>query len=142
MPAVSRSIEIHATPEQCYDVVWDFARYPEYLDEIKDATVHRDDGETAEATFKAVVVKKIEYTLSFTGDRPNGFSWVQTKGFFKKNDGAWAFKDLGDGRTEATYTLDTELPGLVPKSIVAKLTEVNFPRMLRVFKERIESVAG
>lgn len=144
MDGVRKSITINATPEQCYDIIWDFARYPDYQREMKAVTVHREapDKSSAEVTFRAEVMKEVEYTLRFTGNRPRGFHWTQTKGFFKKNDGGWDFKDLGDGRTEATYSLDFAIGGLVPKAVINKLIEANFPNMLRTFKERIENLVG
>lgn len=144
MDGVRKSIVIEASPEQCYDVIWDFARYPEYQREMKRVTVRSDtpDKRAAEVTFRAEVMKEVEYTLRFTGNRPKGFTWTQTKGFFKKNDGGWEFKDLGGGRTEATYFLDFAIGGLVPKAVVDKLVQANFPNMLRTFKERVESVVA
>ncbi|MCA9771527.1 MAG: SRPBCC family protein [Myxococcales bacterium] len=142
MGALSRSVLIRATPEQCYDVIWDFARYPEFQPEMKDVRVESDSGERAVVWFKASVIRQVEYVLEFRGGRPRGFTWVQRSGYFKRNSGGWDFKESAGSLTEATYTLDFQIPGLVPKAVVQKLTEVNFPKMLDTFKRRVESLAG
>ena len=59
----------------------------------------------------------------------------------KSNVGGWTLKDLGDGRTEATYSLNVTVKGIfVPSSIVHKLTEGTLPTTLENFKRRAESL--
>ena len=59
----------------------------------------------------------------------------------KSNVGGWTLKDLGDGRTEATYGLDVVVKGLfVPGSIRTKLTEGTLPSTLEAFKNRAEGI--
>ena len=59
----------------------------------------------------------------------------------RSNVGGWALRDLGDGRTEATYDVDVVPKGLwVPKSIVNMLTNKSLPSTLEAFKKRAEAI--
>ena len=50
--------------------------------------------------------------MRFAYDPPGRLSWTQEKGDLKSVEGAWVLEDLGDGRTKATYQLDSD-PGRV-----------------------------
>lgn len=85
------------------------------------------------------IIKRIEYVLDMTLIPGKSVKWtLNKKGFFKKNDGGWDLvpKD-GGKKTEAAYSVDVDM-GFVPGSIVAMLSEKQFPKMLQAFKERIE----
>ena len=58
---------------------------------------------------------------------------------FKKNEGSWKFKDLGDGRTQVDYSLEVEIKGFAPKTLVNSLTEKNLPAMLKSYHERCKA---
>jgi len=141
MAKASRSVVIDASPELCYQVVTDLAKYPEFVDELKAVKILSEQENKMRAEFTAKVIKEIKYTLDLTGEPGKVWKWTLVKGFMKKNDGLWLFKDLGDGRTEATYEVDVEFGLLVPSSVVKMLNEVNLPKMLNAFKKRIESLA-
>ena len=141
MASAERSIIVDVTPEKFYEVITDFSKYPNFLKEVKKIEV-LDKGENTWKVLNGInLIKSIEYTLDFVGEPGKSLKWkLADKGFMKKNDGAWTLKDLGDGRTEATYTLDIELGIFAPKAIVNKVMEVNFPSMLKAFKKQAESL--
>ncbi|MDP8225304.1 MAG: SRPBCC family protein [Candidatus Lernaella stagnicola] len=140
MPKTSRSIVINASPQACYDVIWDCESHPEFLSELQRAKIldHRDDFVRAEFTVR--IVKEIKYTIDLHGTPGASMSWKLVKGFFKKNDGLWTLRDLGDGRTECTYDIDIEFGLMVPGSVVKMLQEQQLPKLLEAFKKRIESL--
>lgn len=141
MTQASRSIVIDVEPEVIYDVIVDFKNYPAFVKEVKEVRMN-DEGENEwTATFYISVIKRLDYTLHLIGDRPKTVTWsLAKKGFMKKNNGSWVLKDLGKGRTEATYTADVDLGLLAPKSIVNMLVSSNFPTMLKAFKKQAESL--
>jgi hypothetical protein len=51
----------------------------------------------------------IKAYVRFRYEGPTRLSWTQEKGDMKSVDGAWELKDLGNGRTRATYRLDADL---------------------------------
>jgi len=141
MPKTERNIIINAPPEKCYQVIADIDRYPEFVTETKGVKIiKRESKDKVQAEFTVKVIKEVSYTLNLWGVPGKSWQWTLVKGFMKKNDGAWFLKDLGKGRTEATYAVDVEFGMLVPSSIVKMLQENQLPKMLETFKKRIESL--
>ena len=75
---------VTATPEQCFGVVSDIERYPEWAADIKQVVVERrdDEGRPAEATFRAGAFgRSTSYTLSYDySGAPRALAWKQTAG--------------------------------------------------------------
>lgn len=141
MPEVQESIEINASPEECYKVIWDFAKYPEFLDSVDATKVKKKKGNTCEVEFSVSVIKTVNYTVKAKGVPGESVEWQLVAGdFFKKNDGHWDLEELEDGVTLATYTLDVDMRMFVPKTVTKMLIGSNLPGMLQAFKERIESL--
>lgn len=104
----SASVEIDAPIEQVFAVAADVEGSPRWQPEIKSATAteHGPDGEqTYVKTQVDGKVKTLKSDLRFTYAGPGGMSWEQEEGDLKAVRGSWAFEDLGDDRTKATYTL-------------------------------------
>ncbi len=104
----SASTEIDAPIDHVYAVAADVEGSPRWQPEIKKATV-TERGPDGEQTYvKTEVdgkVRTLKSDLRFTYAGPTGLSWVQEEGDLKAVRGSWAFEDLGDGRTKATYDL-------------------------------------
>jgi coenzyme Q-binding protein COQ10 len=141
MPGAEKSIVIKASPAQCFKVISDYERYPEFLEDMRAARVIRRDGTFALVTFTLELVMRIEYTLRLFEEEPKGLRWSLDEGkLMKVNNGHWRLKDLGNGSTEATYSIELELKGLIPKSVTTKLAGTTLPKTLESFKRRIESL--
>lgn len=141
MPAVSESIEIKATPKQCYAVITDYKNYPEFLKELDAIEVKSKKGNTAEVTYQINLIKKIRYTLKMTGKPHERVEWSFVEGdVMKDNHGYWEFEEIKKGVTRATYHVDITFGLFVPSLITKKLIGSNLPSMLKAYKERIESV--
>ena len=73
---VSRSIEIDVTPDAFHRVVQDYARYPEFVPEVKAVRVGRRLGDSVEVTYWLdVKLKVIEYTLRHVEQKPDRIEW-------------------------------------------------------------------
>ena len=78
--------------------------------------------------------------FSYAG--PTRLSWAQEKGDLKSVEGSWALEDLGEGRTKATYTLDSDpgrvlgmlLRGPVESAVMAMLVNAR-PGELKTYVE-------
>jgi uncharacterized membrane protein len=108
-----RSVEIDAPIERCYEIASDIANAPDWQGSLKDAEVlERDSDKRALVveTESDAKVKTVRATLRFSYEEPTAIRWVQEKGDTKSLTGSWAFEDLGDGRTRATYALEAD-PG-------------------------------
>ena len=67
--------------------------------------------------------------VRFSYDPPQRLSWTQVKGDLKSVEGAWILEDLGDGRTRATYDLDSD-PGRVLGMVIRGPVEAAVRAML------------
>ena len=88
------------------------------------------------------MISSISSRLRFSYDPPNGLSWTQEKGDLKSVDGSWAFEDLGDGRTRATYEMTVDLGRMLGMVIRGPLVGVlrgqiveSMPGKLKAFVE-------
>ena len=110
-----RSVEIEAPVERCYEIAADVESSPEWQGSLKDVEVLERDGERRAVlveTESDAKVKSVRALLRFSYDPPTAIRWVQEKGDAKSLHGAWRFEDLGDGRTRATYSLESD-PGRI-----------------------------
>ena len=57
-------------------------------------------------------VRRVKTQVRFRYEPPTRLSWTQEKGDLKSVEGSWTLEDLGEGRTRATYALDSD-PGRV-----------------------------
>lgn len=138
---VSQEIEIKATPKQCYDVIWDFESYPEFMKELKDVDVDKKKAKTCEVTYHIKVIKEISYSLKMKGTPNKKIEWTFIEGdYMKDNHGYWDLTETKKGVTLATYNIDIKFGLLVPGSVTKKLVGTNLPAMLKAFKKRIESM--
>ena len=139
MAKATQSIEIKATPKQCYDIITDFANYPKFLKETKSVEVVKKGANAWEAKFTCEVIKTISYTLNIKGSPGKSVSWNLISGdMMKSNDGGWELEDVGGGVTNVTYSIEVNLGLLVPGAISKMLIGSNLPSMLGAFKKRIE----
>ena len=135
------SIEIKATPKQCYKIITDYESYPEFLEDLTDVQVVSKKGNVVEVEFHINVVKDISYTLRLEHTpKSNDVEWTFVDGdFMKDNYGHWDLEELKKGLTLATYNIDVKFGLLVPKSVTKMLVDKSLPKTLKAFKKRIES---
>lgn len=121
---VAERMIIRGTPEDCYTVLTQFERYPEWAADIKAVQIdERDDqGRAKLVTFRAAAFgRSTSYTLHYDYSRaPQELSWVQTTGdLTRRLDGNYRLAPSGDGGTEILYNLVVDLkvplPGFVKR---------------------------
>ncbi len=144
MAQAQRTIVIDVSADKLYDVINDFEKYAEFLPEVKKISVAAGPGDAKDVTYTIdIKAKTISYTLRHTGTKPSKAAWSFTKGeMMKSNEGHWALKDLGNGKTEATYNIDLKLSAFVPGFIEKALAEQGLPDLLSNFKKRAEKLHG
>lgn len=142
---VSKDVVIDVAPDELFDVLTDYASYPEFVPSVKAAKVKPADGGKKDVEYELDLgIKKIRYTLRHVEERPKRISWSLVGGdMMKVSNGSWDLEDQG-GKTRATYTVEIQIskPPLIPQAIVDKisdeLTKVQLPKMLTAFKARAE----
>lgn len=144
--AAVETVTIAAPPERCWEIVLDFARYPEWARDVKRATVtERDgDGRGVEVDFEASAIgRSARYTLryDYTG-APERMAWRLTSGdIMTAIDGAYTFLPSASlpGGTDVVYELAIDLavpmPGFVKRRAEVRILHNG----LRELKARAES---
>jgi ribosome-associated toxin RatA of RatAB toxin-antitoxin module len=135
---------VGASPQQCFAVVSDVERYPDWAADIKHVDVaRRDDSDRAlEVTFRAAAFgRSTSYTLDYDyGGAPRTISWRQIRGdLTTKLDGAYTFDDAGEGRTQVTYVLEVELRVPLPGFIKRRAQSRIMHTALEDLRARVES---
>src|SRR5437879_4534826 len=98
---------VRATPEECFAVLADFDRYPEWAADIKSVHVLESDeqGRGTRVTFRAAAFgRSTSYTLDYDYARaPKELAWVQSRGdLTNRLDGAYVLEPSGED-TEVAY---------------------------------------
>ncbi|MFI5755353.1 SRPBCC family protein [Streptomyces sp. NPDC051569] len=143
----SSSITIEAAPADVMGVIADFARYPEWTGEVKEAEVLSTDAQGRAEQVRLVLdagAIKDDHTLAYTWT-DDEVSWTLVKSAMLRSlDGSYLLAPVGTGgdRTEVTYrlTVDVKIPML--GMIKRKAEKVIIDRALAGLKKRVESVPG
>ena len=138
--AKAERTEIFDVPaEKFYQAVTDYKNYPKFVDGMKSVEVVTESGDSATVKFNLNLIKEITYTLKLTGKKNEAVSWSLVSGdMMKVNNGGWKLKDLGNGKTEVTYSLEVELKGFFPGLGMVEKTMVstNLPMNMKAFAKR------
>ena len=144
MATVTREVIIDAPLEKVFDLVVDYARYPEFVPGIKACRVKSTAPHKDVEYELDVGIKRIRYVLRHVEERPRRVSWSLVSGdMMKVSNGSWELGDAG-GKTRARYSVEVQIarPPLIPRALVDKvadeLTRVSLPRTLEAFKARAE----
>ena len=107
------TIEVHASPEDCYALVVELDRYPEWQSQVRSAEVLERDGEGRPVVVETVSdarVRVIKYKLRYFHEPPHRMSWEYIEGDVKDLNGEYRFEPAGDGTTSVTFRLAVD-PG-------------------------------
>ena len=139
------SADIDAPIAEVFAVAADVEGSTRWQPEIKLAEcLERDDDghQVLVRTETDAKVRRLGSTLRFGYDDPTGISWEQTDGDLKSVRGSWELKDLGDGRTRATYWMEVDLGRMLGMVIRGPLVGVlrgqmveSMPGKLKAFVE-------
>ncbi|EQC44246.1 type II toxin-antitoxin system RatA family toxin [Bacteriovorax sp. Seq25_V] len=129
--------------QKFYNVIIDYKSYPDFVLGVNSIEVLEQDDNGARVKYSIDMIKKLTYILNLKHKAPNSVSWTFESGdLFKINQGGWELKDLGNGKTEVTYSIELDIKGFIPGSgmIVNKLTETSLPSMMKSYFERAKSL--
>lgn len=142
----SASEEIDAPLDEVWAVVEDVLTAPDWQGGLvaMSALEHDSEGRpTLVETENDIKVRHVKTQVRFAYDGPTQLSWTQEKGDLKSVEGSWTLEDLGDGRTKATYSLDSD-PGRLIGMLIRGPIESAIRGMLvnarpGELKERVEN---
>jgi ribosome-associated toxin RatA of RatAB toxin-antitoxin module len=148
MAATSLEVRIAAPIARVWDVIVDYARYPEFVPGVVACRVVAEAAGVRQVEYEADLgIRRTRYTLAHTEARPRRVAWTLVRGdLLSRSDGAWDLREDAGG-TIARYTaeIQVERPPLVPRFVVDKvveeLTRVQVPAIVHAFKGRAEGTA-
>lgn len=109
----SASSEIDAPLQEVWAAVEDVLSAPDWQGGLDAMTAleHDDAGRPVLVeTENDIKIRRVRARVRFRYEAPTVLSWSQEQGDMKSVEGSWTLEDLGDGRTQATFTLDAD-PG-------------------------------
>ncbi|MFJ9975713.1 SRPBCC family protein [Streptomyces cyaneofuscatus] len=140
----SSSITIEAAPADVMSVIADFARYPEWTGEVKEAEVLAVDDQGRAEQVRLVLdagAIKDDHVLKYTWLGDKEVSWTLVKSqMLRSLDGTYALAPMAGGvRTEVTYKLAVDVKIPLLGMIKRKAEKVIIDRALAGLKKRVES---
>ena len=121
--SVEQTIEIDATPAECYQVAAKLDDYPKWVASLESVKVldTRSDGLAKQAKFAVGAFgQTLDYTLEYTHNVGERLAWKAIAGSVKALVGSYTFAPLDGGkRTRVTYQLALD-PGFSIPSMIKK----------------------
>lgn len=142
MASASTTDVYNCTPEQFFNIISDYPKYPDFLQEVKECKVLKTEGNRKLVEYTVSVMKSFKYCLWMTESAPLSIVWEFSSGdLFKTSTGSWKLKEEG-GKTRATYSVDATFNLFVPGPIAKALVSVNLPNMVSSYHKRVAELYG
>lgn len=142
MANAERTEIMNASKESLLSVLKDYESYPDFMDGVSHVEVIEKSGNKVKAKYDLNVIKTFSYVLNLE-ESEDGVSWSFDSGdIFSINNGSWKLKDLGNGTTEVTYSIEIEIKikmmgtGMITK----KLVNTSLPSMMKSVEKRAQSL--
>lgn len=135
------SVVIAAPALACFEAICDFENYPHWQAAIKRCTVHERDAGGRGALIETVLdarVKEVRYVLRYHYEEPHLVWWDYVEGDVKSVAGDYAFEDLGDETTRATFRLAIDPGFFLPGPLRRLLTDQVMRGSMTELKTRVE----
>lgn len=142
MADVKHTEIFNCTPEQFFDLLVDYEKYPEFLSEVKSCKVLENSGGKKKVEYQISVIKNFKYRSEHTEVRPTDIQWKFIDGdLFKTMRGYWKLSDQG-GKTKAEYFVDATFGMFVPGAMTKTVLSVNLPAMMKAYHQRVQKLYG
>ncbi len=129
--------------DKFYQAIIDYKAYPKFVEGVDSTEVTNETADGATVTMNLNLIKKIAYTIKLNHKKNQEVNWSLVSGdLMKVNNGRWTLKDLGQARTEVTYSLEVELKGFLPGlgMIEKTLVNTNLPMTMKAFAKKAASL--
>lgn len=141
-----QSIEIDASPADCFQVAMDIESYPEWAAGVRQVEVLESDPEGRPHRAAFVLegfVKEIAYELVYDYDPPHRMSWkADPSPDIDMLEGSYAFTETDPGTTEVVYALSVvptfEMPGFIRRQAEKQIVTT----ALRGLRRRVQERSG
>ncbi len=140
MARAERTIDIDAAPADCWAVLADFERWPEWQPAVERVEVVERDAGGALVAFEAdAKVRRLRYRARYLLEAPERMTWELVDGDVKSGGGEFRLEPLGTGRTRAVYRLETDLGFFVPGPLMRRGAELLMRGVTAGLKRRAEA---
>jgi ribosome-associated toxin RatA of RatAB toxin-antitoxin module len=137
-----QTAEIDATPQQCFDLLTDYERLPEWQGAVRSAAILERDEQGRGAVVEYEVdarVRTVRYRLRQIYDEPRRLASEYLGGDFRDFSGEWRFVPVDDGRTRAELDLQIDPGRFVPGPVRGVIADAVMRRALRDLKSHLEA---
>lgn len=137
-----QTAEIDATPQQCFDLLTDYERLPEWQGAVRSASILERDAQGRGAVVEYEVdarVKTVRYRLRQVYDEPARLASEYLGGDFRDFSGEWRFVAIDDRRTRVELDLQIDPGRFVPAPVRGVIADAVMRRALRDLKTHLES---
>lgn len=135
------SVEIDATPLECFNAIMEFDEYPRWSSAIQQATVLERDargmGRIVEF-FIDMKFKRLRYVLDYAYKKPGSLTWHSVDGDVQSVNGSYTFAKSDGGRTLATCKQAITIGFWVPGPIRSLLERTALQQSVMEFKTEVE----
>jgi coenzyme Q-binding protein COQ10 len=146
MAEVNHVETFNCSPQEFFNILKDYEKYPEFLKEVKSCKIIEDKGVEKIVEYHISVVKDFSYTNRQFEKAPNQLHWKLIKGdLFKSMEGGWNLEEVvgkNGQQTKATYIIRAEFSMLVPGFMVKTVLSANLPAMMKAYQQRVKEIYG
>jgi ribosome-associated toxin RatA of RatAB toxin-antitoxin module len=134
-------VEIAASLTECFAIILDFERYPDWSSAVAQARILERDragvGRIVEFHID-MKIRSVRYVLEYAYKKPTELTWHSVDGDVEAIEGYYRFRKLGPARTEATCRQEIQLGFWVP-GLLRKMAERTALRQsVNEFKAEVE----
>lgn len=143
MPTVNRSALVRHTPENMFELVNDFERYPEFLPGCRRARlIERDEAHLiGEMTLGGAGIEQ-SFTTRNDLIEPERIEMSLISGPFKRLRGRWLFLPMGDGACKVCLELEFEFANRLLGMAFGKLFQQVAGQLVDAFSRRADELYG
>ena len=129
--------------EQFWEIITDYEKYPEFLQEVNNCEVVSEDGDKKLVEYSVYLIKNFKYRLWMDeSEKGKKLSWTLDSGdLFKISNGFWELEEEA-GKVRATYKVDAKFKVFVPGVVSKALVNINMPNMMSSYHKRVKELYG
>ena len=135
------SVQIAASPAECFAAILEFERYPEWSSAIQSARVLERDaagiGRRVEFNID-MKIRSVRYVLEYTYKKPTELSWHSVEGDVESIEGRYRFRKLGPELTEASCRQEIQLGFWMPGPLRHLAERTALKQSINEFKADVE----
>ncbi|WP_110654598.1 type II toxin-antitoxin system RatA family toxin [Salinicola halimionae] len=143
MPSVNRSAFVRHTPEQMFELVNDFERYPEFLPGCRRASV-LERGDSFLIGRMTLAKGGVEQSVTTRNDleRPERIDLSLVDGPFKRLSGRWHFRAMGEDACKIELEMNFEFSNRLLGMAFGRLFQQVAGQLVDAFTRRADQVYG